>query len=135
MRMILICVGAAALILPGCGDGNRAGVQIVATTEIAADIARNVAGPTADIETLVPHGASPHHFGASAKDRARLEEADLVVAWGGLEAGLPLDDLQRHPLELAQGQRDPHVWMDPTLIAARLPELADALARTDPDHA
>ena len=76
----------------GCGnDSGRAAIDVVATNTIAADIARNVAGPDADVDTLLPESASPHDYALSAKDRARLEDADVVVAWGaGLEAGLPL---------------------------------------------
>ena len=110
--------------------------HVVATTTIAADIAQHVAGPDADVDTLLPESASPHDYAAGAKDRARLEEADLVVAWGGgLEQGLPLDELDNDPLELAAGQDNPHIWMDPKLVALSLPELADALAEADPEHA
>jgi ABC-type Zn uptake system ZnuABC Zn-binding protein ZnuA len=136
--MILICLAAVSLLAGGgCGRGDGGGdAGVLATTAIAADIARHVAGSDAEVDTLLPRGASPHDYGASAKDRARLEDAGLVVAWGaGLEAGLPLDDLDRRPFELADGERDPHVWTDPTLVAAKLPGLADALAEADPEHA
>ena len=33
------------------------------------------------------------------------------------------------------GEFDPHVWMDPTLVAAWTEEIAEALAEVDPDHA
>jgi zinc/manganese transport system substrate-binding protein len=135
MGMILICLCALALALGGCGnDGGGEELEVIATTPIAADIARTVAGPDADVESLLPGGASPHDYGASAKDRARLEDADVVVAWGaGLEAGLPLDDVD--PVELAAGERDPHVWMDPSFVAGRLPKLAAAFAKADPEGA
>src|SRR6188508_922239 len=115
MRMILICVCALPLA-SGCGDDSNGGaVDVVATTTIAADIARHVAGPDTDVDTLLPESASPHDFALSAKDRARLEDADLVVAWGsGLEGGLDLPD---DALELAGDEHDPHVWMDPALVA------------------
>jgi len=136
MRMILICVLLLAVPAAGCGREDEQGVQVLATTPIAAEVVRAVAGPDAQVATLLTGTASPHDYGASAKDRARLEEADLVVAWGaGLERGLPLDDLDQDPLELAAGERDPHVWMDPTRVAAALPELADALADADAEHA
>src|SRR5688500_9812857 len=116
MGMILICLVALSVAVGGCGseDDDAARLDVIATTPVAADIGRQGAGPGVDVESLLPEGASPHDFGASAKDRARLDEADVVVAWGGgLEAGLPLDDLDQRPLELAAGERDPHVWMDP----------------------
>jgi ABC-type Zn uptake system ZnuABC Zn-binding protein ZnuA len=130
--MILISLSAGAVAIAGCGgDAGDGDLDVVATTPIAADIAREVAGPDVEVETLLPAGASPHDYGASAKDRARLDEADVIVAWGaGLEAGLPLDDVD--PVELAAGERDPHVWMDPSFVALRLPALADALAEADP---
>ena len=33
------------------------------------------------------------------------------------------------------GAGDPHVWMDPTRVAAALPSLGEALAEADPEHA
>lgn len=136
MRMILICFSALALVVTGCGNDDEGGVEVLATTAIAADIVSAVAGSDAQVDALLAGSASPHGYGASAKDRARLEEADRVVAWGaGLESGLPLDDLDDEPLELAAGERDPHVWMDPTRVAAALPRVADALAEADPGNA
>lgn len=132
--MILICLCGILLLASGCGgDSDDAGVTVVATNAIAADIVRQVAGPDADVDALVPESASPHDYGASAKDRAHLEDADLVVAWGsGLEEGLPLDELDQPPLELAGGEADPHVWMNPDLIVDVLPRLVSALASADP---
>ena len=136
MGMILICLLALMALSTGCGrDSDDADVLVVATTTIAADIARHVAGPDAEVETLLPESAGPHDYAPSAKDRARLEEADVVVAWGaGLEAGLPLDELDPEAVELAEGQDNPHIWMDPELVAASLEKLSAALAAADPDH-
>jgi ABC-type Zn uptake system ZnuABC Zn-binding protein ZnuA len=135
--------------------------KVVATTGIVADIAEAVAGPDVDVEQVIPDGSSPHDFELSAQDRQLLEEADLLVASGaGLEAAIPLDEvdvtqwaLTDHvgellPFEEAgahehatdehaaeeereQGSGDPHVWMDPTRVAAALPSLADALSAAD----
>jgi zinc/manganese transport system substrate-binding protein len=159
MIMILILVTAAvrtiivaAALLPAgvgisaCGgSGSDGGQTIAATTGITADLAERVAGPDADVEQIVPDGASPHDYELSAHDRQKLEEADVVVANGaGLEAGIPLDEvdapswtLTNHAGELSpfeEGGDDPHVWMDPTRVADALPSLANALADADPDH-
>jgi zinc/manganese transport system substrate-binding protein len=135
--MILICLFALAAVLASCGgDSGDVDVQVVATTTIAADIARHVAGPDVEVDTLVPETAGPHDYAPSAKDRARLEDADVVVAWGaGLEAGLPLDNLDKEPVALAGGQDNPHIWMSPELVARSLPKLSAALAEADPQHA
>jgi len=146
-------LAAAALAACGSDDGDGS-VAVAATTGINADIAQALAGPDADVEQIVPDGASPHDFELSAEDRQRLEEADLVVANGaGLEAGIPLDDLDaptwemtqhvgalRRPLEVEGAEEegeetsDPHVWMDPTRVAEAVPSLAGALAEADPEH-
>ena len=133
--MILICLLALLALAAGCGrDSSDADVQVVATTAIAADIARHVAGPDAEVETLLPKTASPHDYAPSAKDRALLEDADVVVAWGsGIEQGLPLENLD--PVELAEGQDNPHIWMDPELVALSLSKISDALADADPARA
>jgi zinc/manganese transport system substrate-binding protein len=133
MGMILICAFAVLALASGCSsDSGSGGPNVVATNSIAADIVRNVAGPDADVDSLLPESASPHEYALSAKDRARLEEADVVVAWGaGLEAGFALGD---DAIELARDERDPHIWMDPTLVVAALPEVVTALADADPEN-
>jgi len=141
------CVSAAALT--ACGDGDDSGTpQIVATTGILTDITEQVVGEAAEVVQLVPDSADPHSFSLSAEDRQTLEEAELVVANGaGLEAGVPVDEatesweLTDHAgplLPFADGEEegdDPHVWMDPTMVAAALPSLAEALGNADPDNA
>jgi len=130
----------------GCGtDGEREGTQVIATTGVLADVAAEVAGPDAEVTQLIPDGADPHSFSLSATDRLELEQADLVVANGaGLEAGVPLEETDAPIWELsdnagellatnegADGQ-DPHVWMDPTRVAAAMRSLGSALAKADP---
>jgi zinc/manganese transport system substrate-binding protein len=145
-----LCVTA----LIACGSDGGGSATIAATTGVTADIAGNIAGPDLGVEQIVPDGASPHDFELSAQDRQRLEEADVVIANGsGLEAGIPLDELDvpvwtltdhvgdlRRPVGVEgaddeEGSVDPHVWMDPTRVAAALPSLADSLADADPEHA
>ncbi|HSJ18237.1 MAG TPA: metal ABC transporter substrate-binding protein [Solirubrobacterales bacterium] len=134
-------LAAAAAALAACGSDDGGGsTSVAATTGVTADIAESVAGPDAEVTQIVPDGASPHDFELSAQDRQALEEADLVVANGsGLEAGIPLDELDTPTWELTEHTAgrgdDPHVWMDPTRVAAAIASLADALGEADPEHA
>lgn len=99
MRTSFICaLLALASGLAACGsdDGPGAdqGPRVVATTGIIADVAQRVAGPEVEVEQVIPDGSSPHDFQLSARDRQALEQAELIVANGeGLEAGLPIDDI------------------------------------------
>jgi zinc/manganese transport system substrate-binding protein len=109
-----------------------------------------VAGDDATVEVLVPRGADPHGYQPSSRDVARLQSADLVIANGlGLEEGLsdvldaaaaegavvievaPLLD----PLPFVEDGvvgDDPHVWMDPSRVAAGAGLIADSLRTIDP---
>jgi zinc/manganese transport system substrate-binding protein len=149
-------------VIAGCGSSNSNGGRptISATTGIWADVARQVAGPDADVDQVIPDGVSPHDFQLSARDRAGIEDSLLLVYNGAdLEAGIPIDEINvdkfavadhagplrhfepagshEHPTsdEGDEGGEDPHVWMDPTRVVAALPALADALAQEDPADA
>jgi ABC-type Zn uptake system ZnuABC Zn-binding protein ZnuA len=148
----------------GCGsDDDQSNPTIVASTGIWADVTENVAGDDASVEQVIPDATSPHEFQLSAQDRAKIEDSLLLVYNGAdLEAGIPIDEIdvpkfavadhvgELLPFEEAgehageeeqasgeeeRGSLDPHVWMDPSRVAAALPALADALAEADPDHA
>ncbi len=140
----------AFLLVAGCGAAGEPdeGPLVVATTSILGDVVAQVTGEEARVEVLIPRGADPHDFQASARQAASLREALLVVANGlGLEEGLqdvlaasreeganvlelaPLLD----PLPLAgSSEPDPHLWLDPVrmadgalLVAARLETVAE----------
>jgi zinc/manganese transport system substrate-binding protein len=160
--MILILIIVAAMItatLSACGDDEAAsGGSVAATTGILADLTAAITGDDLEVVQIVPDTASPHDFQPSAEDRQRMAEADLVVVNGaGLDTAIPVDEVDAAVWELAEntpdplafaehaeeddhaqdtdGAQDPHVWMDPTRVAAALPSLADALGDADPDNA
>jgi zinc/manganese transport system substrate-binding protein len=133
---------------------------VVATTTIWADVVRNVAcDGLAEIQTVVPAGGDPHSFEPSLKDRETMGNAAIIVANGlGLEESMadivgavesegvpvvrvgefvdtiPAGDAESTDNE-STGNGDPHVWFDPTRVAAALPAIADALAAAGLDRA
>jgi zinc/manganese transport system substrate-binding protein len=158
--LVLLALVSGSFAACGSDDDESSGPTISATTGIWADVTEQVAGDDADVEQLIPDASSPHDFQLSAQDRAKIEDSVLLVYNGAdLEAGIPIDDIdvdkfaaadhvgplerfqpagsREHPTpeEEEQGGVDPHVWMDPSRIAAALPALADDLAKADPDHA
>ena len=118
---------------------------IIATTDIWADVVGNVAcDDLAAVETLLPTGTDPHDAEISLADRARLADADLVVANGaGLEAQLidALDDVAGSDTTVVDAadltgipgglegdpDTDPHLWFDPTVVDATVVGLRDVL--------
>jgi zinc/manganese transport system substrate-binding protein len=70
---------------------------VVTTTTVLGDVVSNIVGDRATVEVLLPIGADPHEFRASAQQVALMESSVLVVANGlGLEQGLEdiLDSLE-----------------------------------------
>ncbi len=66
---------------------------IMATTTIWADVTRSVAcDGLAEVESILPPLADPHDFEPSMSDRARLDEADIIVS-NGLELEEGLEDI------------------------------------------
>lgn len=86
---------SAALLLPSLAASAPA-VQaqspaptVIASTSILADVASQVAGDAAAVESLFPLGTNAHEAQPSAQDVARLSDADLILVVGAnYEEGL-----------------------------------------------
>jgi zinc/manganese transport system substrate-binding protein len=159
-----LLLAAAALVATACGSGERetpvATVDgkplVVVTYSILGDIVTQLVGDAAHVEVIVPDGADPHDFSASARDIERMMTAAIVVANGlDLEEGLhdaldqvadgkvPLFQVAEHVTvrELADGEEahsdegddhghgggDPHLWTSAATMAEMVPALTDAL--------
>lgn len=57
-------------------------LDIVVTTSIFGDVVSSLVGPEGTVTVLMPIGADPHGFQASAADAAAMRDADLVIANG-----------------------------------------------------
>ena len=83
----LAAIAATALAgsaLAGCSSESNgaSGSDIIATTNVWADVASAVTGE--DVDAIITGDAvDPHHYEASAKDLARIKQAQTVVANGG----------------------------------------------------
>jgi len=150
---------ALALLAAACGGGDDTdageGISVLATTTMLGDIASNVVGNSGTVTTLIPAGADPHEYQASARDAAAIQEADLVIVSGlGLEEGLGhVIDAARadganvleigpnvDPILFAQNDgngenftEDPHFWMDPLRDAEAARQIGAALTAVDPN--
>ncbi|MGV0379581.1 metal ABC transporter solute-binding protein, Zn/Mn family [Corynebacterium lehmanniae] len=83
----LAAIAATALagsVLAGCSSesNDASGSDMIATTNVWADVASAVTGE--DVDAIITGDAvDPHHFEPSAKDLSRIKGADTVVANGG----------------------------------------------------
>lgn len=154
--VLLAIAAVTAMVVSGCsqtapsqGPGAQ-GPQIVVTTNILGDVARQVLGDQATVTTLMQPEADPHSFEISAQQAARMGDADLLVSNGlGLEEGLQqhLDraaaagtpllaagdviDVVPYSSGDAEGAPDPHFWTDPAAMLSVVNALEAAAATID----
>lgn len=94
---VVCAVGALALTLASCGDGSADGGDrpvVVVTTDVLGDLVGSMVDDAAEVVTIMPAGASPHDFQASARQARDMRTADLLIVNGaGFEEGL-LDTIE-----------------------------------------
>ena len=134
---------------------------IVVTTNILGDVVGKAVGDLFDVETIMPPGADPHVFQASAKQVDRMMKADLLVVNGAnFEEGLldvikgaesdgvkvfeaidSVDPLEDNDKEEGHddhhghdhGGVDPHFFTDPGRMAQVVKQLSDFLVINFPE--
>src|SRR5215210_4729432 len=82
----LAAVALIALLAAGCGEdesGAGGGLEVVATTPLVADLARQVAGRRAEVHALLPRGTDPHGYEPRPSDVREVSRAALVIRSGG----------------------------------------------------
>ena len=146
---ILFC--AASLFLPLSAAASEK-PKVVTTFTIIADMARNVAGDAADVESITKPGAEIHNYQPTPRDILKARNADLVL-WNGLNlemwfqkflanlAGVPNVTVSDGVTPMSinggayQGKPNPHAWMSPDNALIYVENIRKALAQIDPAHA
>jgi len=146
-----LLIGVLAFLAVGCGGTASAEKRPGPKTVVAAFyplawIAQQVGGPTVHVVDLTPSGAEPHDLELTPKDVAEILDADLVLYLGhGFQPSVEKAVASRHgpSLDLLAGQElrlgpaeegsgeaiDPHVWLDPTRLAAMVTAVGRRLGR------
>lgn len=128
--------------------------RVVATIGMIGDVAANVAGECATVDTLMGPGVDPHLYQAKASDVRSFERADAILYSGySLEGqlGKVLEKLSAKkptvavaPASISTAELitvqdiygiDPHLWMDVALWGRIAPTIAETLARASPECA
>jgi ABC-type Zn uptake system ZnuABC Zn-binding protein ZnuA len=83
----LLMMGLMLFGLAGTTAAQNAPLRVMATTSILADVAAQVAGAYAQVDTLLPPDTDAHVYEPTTNDALRLTEADLLLTVGaGYEA-------------------------------------------------
>lgn len=84
-RVMLFIVAALSIfLLASCGKSSdsatkKSGIKVVTTFYPMYDFTKNVLGDEGEVELLIPAGTEPHDYEPSAKDLAKITEADVFV--------------------------------------------------------
>ncbi len=126
--------------------------KVVTTFTVFADMAKNVAGDAAVVESITKPGAEIHNYQPTPRDILRAQDADLII-WNGLNLELWFkrffSDLSDVPSVVAtegiepmgigsgpyEGKPNPHAWMSPSDGLIYVDNIRKALVKYDPDNA
>lgn len=152
MRLMTIFYAAALVLTQMCAVAHAEKLKVATTFTVIADIARNVAGDAAEVESITRPNAEIHEYQPTPGDMLRAQDADLIL-WNGLNLELwferffsNLRDVPRvvvsdgvEPMSISDGpytgKPNPHAWMSPTDALTYVDNIRKALAEHDPDNA
>ena len=129
----VIALGLAAL-------QAEAKFKVVTTFTVIQDIAQNVAGDAATVESITKPGAEIHEYEPTPKDIVKAQSADLIL-WNGLNLDKPAVVVTEGvtPLSIYEGPYkdapNPHAWMSPSNALIYVENIKNALVKYDPQNA
>ncbi len=166
--ILLACVALSLASLLGCaqhagmpaGDGKP---TIITTFYPLEEIARNVAGDTADVRAIVPAGSEPHDYEATPSDIVALHGAQAFVtvgvefaafedtlasSTGGNVTVIPAgkgvalldvaprlgEDVAPAGTEKPETGKDPHIWLSPRNMEQMTRTVAQGLGERFPER-
>ncbi|MEH7334847.1 metal ABC transporter substrate-binding protein [Neobacillus drentensis] len=172
MKRLLVLLVIFLLMVSGCSntastksektsEGSKK-LQIVTTFYPMYYFAKKVAGNSANVELLIPNGVEPHDWEPTAKDMAKIQDADVFIynsqyfelwtekvlksindtnlkvveASNGIKLmdALESEDEEEHGHSEHSSSKDPHVWLSPVLAQQEVNNIAKALEQADPQN-
>ncbi len=127
-------------------------LRVVTTFTVIADIAKNVAGDAAVVESITKPGAEIHDYQPTPLDVVKAQSADLVI-WNGLNLERWFEKFFQNvenvpsvvasegvePMGIGEGaysgKPNPHAWMSPTNALIYVENIRKALVQHDPANA
>ena len=148
------------LALVGCGQQTKEDINaqdanspkklsVVTTFTVIADIAQNVAGEAADVQSITKAGAEIHEYEPTPQDVVKAQKADLIL-WNGLNLELWFEKFYHDtsnvpavvvtqgitPINITEGaykdMPNPHAWMSPSNALIYVENIKNALIKQDP---
>lgn len=126
--------------------------KVVTTFTVIQDIAQNVAGDVATVESITKPGAEIHEYEPTPKDIVKAQSADLIL-WNGLNLERWFERFFQNikdkpavvvtegitPLSIYEGPYkdapNPHAWMSPSNALIYVENIKNAFVKYDPQNA
>lgn len=145
--LAVLALSGAALAQPA-----KKPFRVVTTFTVIQDMAQNVAGDKAIVESITKPGAEIHEYQPTPLDIVRAQKADLVL-WNGFNLERWFEKFLQHvkeapsvvltegidPMGISEGpysgKPNPHAWMSPTNALIYVENIRKAFVKYDPDNA
>lgn len=149
---LLLAAGAVAPMPEALARQPGEKLRVVTTFTIIQDIAANVAGDAAVVESVTRPGAEIHEYQPTPHDVVKAQSADLVL-WNGLNlerwfekffanvrdvpSVVVSEGIEPMPIREGayNGKPNPHAWMSPAVALVYVENIRKALAAADPPNA
>ncbi|MDO4232559.1 MAG: metal ABC transporter substrate-binding protein [Lautropia sp.] len=143
---------AFMLLAPHAHAEAQQKLKVVTTFTVIADMARNVAGNKAEVESITKPGAEIHDYQPTPGDLVRAQGAQLIL-WNGLNLERWFEKFFRRlknvpsvvvsegvtPVPIGdgpyRGKANPHAWMSPKAALVYVDNIRNALIGLDPANA
>lgn len=149
---LAVGVAVAFTVISSAGSLAQGKLRVVTTFTVIQDIAQNVAGDAAIVESITEPGAEIHNYQPTPRDVIKAQSAQLVL-WNGLNLEQwferfygDLPDIPRvvvsdglEPVSITEGpysgKPNPHGWMSTSSALIYIENIREALAKADPANA
>lgn len=147
---IMGLMGMIMLLASACSNKDQAKtksdkVSIVTTTNVYADIAKNVAGKYGSVQAIIKNSATdPHDFEPTTADAKKLTNANIIVANGlGYDSWMNklASSVSKKPVLVGEDLMglkkvdNPHIWYDLDMPTKYVNYLVKRLSKLDKKHA
>ena len=149
MKKLLAVLSAVALSM---GSVYAKPLKVVTTFTVIQDIAQNVAGDSAVVESITKPGAEIHEYQPTPQDIVKAQSADLIL-WNGMNLEMWFERFFTNikdkpavvvtegiePMSIFEGpykdKPNPHAWMSPKNALVYIENIRKALVKYDPENA
>ncbi|KGA24267.1 iron-binding protein [Pectobacterium brasiliense] len=147
-----IALPCALLLLSSTSAQAAEKLKVITTFTIIQDIAQNIAGDAATVESITKPGAEIHDYQPTPRDIVKTQSAQLVL-WNGMNlerwftrffenvknvpAVVVTEGITPLPIREGayNGNPNPHAWMSPSNALIYIENIRKGLVQADPANA